>query len=52
MAVFLLANVRFMIGTASGPATVSRDFGVPIAMANCLQASTLYFGQHDIVLPR
>ena len=52
MDIFLIASARFMIGTSSGPSTVSRAFGVPIAMTNYLQASTLYFGKYDLFLPR
>ena len=52
MHVFLSASARFIIGTSSGPSTISRAFGVPIAMTNHLQASTNYLGAHDIFLPR
>lgn len=52
MDVFLCASARFMIGTSSGPSTISRAFGVPIAMTNYLQASTIYLGAHDLFLPR
>ena len=52
MDVFLCASARFMIGTSSGPSTISRAFGVPIAMTNHLQASTNYLGAHDLFLPR
>ncbi len=52
MDVFLCASARFMIGTSSGPSTISRAFGVPIAMTNYLQASTIYLSTHDLFLPR
>ena len=52
MDVFLCASARFMIGTSSGPSTISRAFGVPISMTNHLQASTNYLGAHDLFLPR
>lgn len=52
MDVFLFAAARFMIGTSSGPATVSHAFGVPIAMTNYLPTATLYLGKHDLFIPK
>jgi putative glycosyltransferase (TIGR04372 family) len=52
MDVFLCAAARFMIGCSSGPATVSRAFGVPIALVNYLPAGTLYLSRQDLFLPK
>ncbi len=52
MDVFLFAAARFMIGTSSGPATVSHAFGVPIAMTNYLPTATLYLSKHDLFIPK
>lgn len=52
MDVFLCAAARFMIGTSSGPATISRAFGVPIAMTNYLPTATLYLGKLDLFIPK
>ena len=52
MDVFLCAAARFMIGTSSGPATISRAFGVPIAMTNYLPSATLYLAMRDLFLPK
>ena len=52
MDVFLCAAARFMIGTSSGPATISRAFGVPISMTNYLPSATLYLAMRDLFLPK
>ena len=52
MDVFLCAAARFMIGCSSGPATVSRAFGIPIAMTNYLPSAALYLSKHDVFLPK
>jgi len=52
MDVFLCAAARFMIGTSSGPATISRAFGVPIAMTNYLPSAALYLAMRDLFLPK
>ena len=52
MDVFLCAAARFMVGTSSGPATISRAFGVPIAMTNYLPSATLYLSIRDLFLPK
>lgn len=52
MDVFLCAAARFMIGCSSGPATISRAFGVPIALANYLPTGTLYLSKQDLFLPK
>jgi putative glycosyltransferase (TIGR04372 family) len=52
MDVFLLAAARFMIGSSSGPTTLSYVFGVPIAMTNNLPTAATYLSQQDLFLPR
>ena len=52
MDVFLCAAARFMIGTSSGPATISRAFGVPISMTNYLPSAALYLAMRDLFLPK
>ena len=52
MDVFLCAAARFMIGCSSGPATISRAFGVPIAMTNFLPSAALYLSMRDLFLPK
>ena len=52
MDIFLLAAPKFMLGTSSGPATVSYVFGVPIAMTNYLPTATTYLSKRDLFLPR
>ena len=52
MDVYLCAAARFMVGTSSGPATISRVFGVPIAMTNFLPSAALYLSIHDLFLPK
>ena len=52
MDVFLCAAARFMIGTSSGPATISRAFGVPISMTNFLPSAALYLAMRDLFLPK
>ena len=52
MDVFLFAAAKFMIGTSSGPATVSHAFGVPIAMTNYLPTATLYLSKLDLFIPK
>ena len=52
MDVFLCAAAQFMIGTSSGPATISRAFGVPIAMTNYLPSTALYLAMRDLFLPK
>ena len=52
MDVFLCAAAQFMVGTSSGPATISRAFGVPIAMTNYLPGATLYLSIRDLFLPK
>ena len=52
MDVFLCASARFMIGTSSGPSTISHAFGVPIAMTNYLPTATLYLAAQDLFIPK
>ncbi len=53
MDVFLCANCRFVIGTASGLYTIAFAFGVPVVMTNCLPAEVMYqLAPNDIFISR
>ena len=52
MDIFLCASARFMVGTSSGPSTISHAFGVPIAMTNYLPTATLYLAAQDLFIPK
>ena len=41
-----------MVGTSSGPSTISHAFGVPIAMTNYLPTATLYLAAQDLFIPK
>ena len=52
MDVFLGAQCRFIIGTASGPNPISIAFGVPMVLTNYLPWNMLHFSSQDLFLPR
>ena len=52
MDVFLGAQCRFIIGTASGPNPISIAFGAPMVLTNYLPWHALHFSNQDLLLPR
>lgn len=50
--IYLLSNAKFMIGTSSGPTTVSYIFNVPVVMTNNLPSAATYLSKKDIFMPR
>jgi putative glycosyltransferase (TIGR04372 family) len=52
MDVFLWAEGRFFIGTASGPQLIPTSFGKPVAITNYGPISTMMCGKEDILLPK
>ncbi len=53
MDVFLCAQCRFVIGTASGVYTIATAFGRPVVMTNLLPAEAMYqLSSSDIFIPR
>ncbi|HEY7300068.1 MAG TPA: TIGR04372 family glycosyltransferase [Xanthobacteraceae bacterium] len=52
MDVFLWAEGRFFIATASGPQLIPTTFGKPVAITNYGPVSTMICGKDDILLPK
>ena len=52
MDVFLGSQCRFIIGTSSGPNSISIAFGVPIVLTNYLPWNALFYPSKDLFLPR
>jgi len=53
MDIFLCAQCRFVIGTASGVYTIATAFGRPVVMTNLLPAEAMYLlTSEDIFIPR
>ena len=52
MDVFLWAQGRFFIGTASGPQVIPTTFGRPVALANYGPIAILVCGKDDVLLPK
>jgi putative glycosyltransferase (TIGR04372 family) len=52
MDVFLWAEGRFFIGTASGPQLIPTSFGKPVAITNYGPIATMMCGKDDILLPK
>jgi putative glycosyltransferase (TIGR04372 family) len=52
MDVFLWAEGRFFIGTASGPQIIPTTFGKPVAIANYGPIANVFVGKDDILLPK
>jgi putative glycosyltransferase (TIGR04372 family) len=52
MDVFLWAEGRFFIGSASGPQIIPTTFGKPVAIANYGPIANFFCGQDDILLPK
>jgi putative glycosyltransferase (TIGR04372 family) len=50
--IYLLSNAKFMLGTSSGPTTVSYIFNVPVVMTNNLPSAATYLSKKDIFMPR
>ncbi len=50
--IYLLSNAKFMLGTSSGPTTVSYVFNVPVVMTNNLPSAATYLSKKDIFMPR
>lgn len=52
MDIFLAAHCRFYLGTASGPASLTTIFRVPIASTNHTPLEFPPFGESDIFIPK
>jgi putative glycosyltransferase (TIGR04372 family) len=52
MDVFLWAEGRFFIATASGPQIIPTTFGKPVAIANYGPMANFFVGKDDILLPK
>lgn len=50
--VILCASCKFMLGSTSGISLVSSIFGIPAAIANMTPTADLWYGPHDISIPK
>ena len=50
--IILCASCKFILGSTSGICLVSSLFGIPAAIANMMPAADLWYGPHDISIPK